>query len=262
MSKFIKHEFAATARYMLPVYGVLLVSGILIAVLKDTSGIFSRFTGFFVLAFLLSFFAVGVLCLFILISRFYSNVMTDRAYLTMTLPMTVHEFIWAELIVSVAWVLISAFAIAAIGAICLSAANINIFSGLFSGYGGIFGAINRAIGGGVVGRGFPVIFTIECIIGISALLLCWCLRFYLSMACGQMAANHKKLISVAVYLLIGILLSGITTRGMSAISELNCRYFYQCVELAGAYIDVVALAVAAVMYFFTALILKKRLNLQ
>ena len=48
---------------------------------------------------------MGVMSLVVMIQRFYKNVLGDEGYLTLTLPVNVHEILWSKLIVSFVWFL-------------------------------------------------------------------------------------------------------------------------------------------------------------
>ena len=120
LGKLLKHEFRATYRTMLPMFGVVLVLSLLanlsFARIADTdSGALDILFGLFIMAFFLGLFTMGVMAMVVMIQRFYKNVLGDEGYLTLTLPVNVHEIVWSKLIVSFVWFLATGLiAIAAI----------------------------------------------------------------------------------------------------------------------------------------------------
>ena len=83
LGKLLKHEFRATARTMLPMFGVVLVLSLLanlsFARIADTdSGALDILFGLFIFAFFLGLFTMGVMSLVVMIQRFYKNVLGDE----------------------------------------------------------------------------------------------------------------------------------------------------------------------------------------
>ena len=130
LGKLLKHEFRATARTMLPMFGVVLVLSLLanlsFARIADTdSGALDILFGLFIVAFFLGLFTMGVMSLVVMIQRFYKNVLGDEGYLTLTLPVNVHEILWSKLIVSFVWFL-------ATGLIAIAAVFVAVFTLTYS----------------------------------------------------------------------------------------------------------------------------------
>jgi len=268
MSKLIRHEFRATARLMLPFYLALLVSGLFISLITGNTGLVEKLNLLFILIFFAALFGIGFMCLFILFSRFYTNTMTDRAYLTMTLPLSVHEFVWGELIISAVWFLLSALVVGVIGILCLTVSGMLTLPPMIEGFTVYAREINRLLTESGIRWIWVVLFGLECLVGGITAVLAYCLRFYLAMACGQMFNRHRLALSVVCYLLIGAVLSALflfviylLTRCNISVTDANVHSEVRLVLLLGLGCDLAALAVGAIQYFPTVAILKNKLNL-
>ena len=126
LGKLLKHEFRATARTMLPMFGVVVLLSVLanlgFAQIADAeNGALDILFGLFIFAFFLGLFTMGVMAMVVMIQRFYKNVLGDEGYLTLTLPVNVHEIVWSKLIVSFVWFL-------ATGLIAMAAVFIAVFT--------------------------------------------------------------------------------------------------------------------------------------
>ena len=106
--KLMKHEFRATGRIMLPLYLVLLVTAV--GANFTTRGLLSTqyklldvLGALLVMAFVVAIMGVCVMSMVVMVQRFYKNLLGDEGYVMMTLPVSVHQQIWAKIIVSTVW---------------------------------------------------------------------------------------------------------------------------------------------------------------
>ena len=109
LSKLIKHEFRATGRIMWPVFlgmlaltalmrfSQLLLNGGHIHWLLQLIGVL------LVIGFVLGLFALAFAPLVLSACRWRDHVLKDEGYLTLTLPVSVHELLASKLIVSAVW---------------------------------------------------------------------------------------------------------------------------------------------------------------
>ena len=212
LGKLLKHEFKATARTMLPMFGVVLVLSLLanlsFARIADTdSGALDILFGLFIVAFFLGLFTMGVMSLVVMIQRFYKNVLGDEGYLTLTLPVNVHEILWSKLIVSFVWFL-------ATGLIAIAAVFVAVFTLTYSELGEMlrsmpsFGEMLRLffektditpwqLTGAVAQFAAMIILS-----SLTA-----CLHFYAAMALGHSFSNNKVLLSVVFFIAISFFFS-------------------------------------------------------
>ena len=126
LGKLLKQEFRATGRIMLPVFGALLILSVLanfsIRVLDSSAGnnTVLRILAILVLVFFgAAIFGAMIVTLWLMVTRFYRNLLKDEGYLMHTLPVSVHGLVWSKLIVSLVWFLATGLLITLI--ICLTA---------------------------------------------------------------------------------------------------------------------------------------------
>ena len=106
--KLMKHEFRATGRIMLPLYLVLLVTAVganatTRGLLSTQYRILDMLGVLLVAAFGIAIISVCVMSIVVMVERFYKNLLQDEGYLMMTLPVSVHQQVWAKAIVSTVW---------------------------------------------------------------------------------------------------------------------------------------------------------------
>ena len=147
----------------------------------------------------------------VMIQRFYKNVLGDEGYLTLTLPVNVHEILWSKLIVSFVWFL-------ATGLIAIAAVFIAVFTLTYSELGemlrnmpsfgemlGLFFEKTEITPGQLTG----IILQLAAMIILNSLAVC--LHFYGAMALGHSFSNHKVLLSVVFFIAISFFFSFVTS---------------------------------------------------
>jgi hypothetical protein len=114
--KLLYHEFKATGRIMLPLYGLLMVFTVIMRLFYfnnqqvstlESSPIANILMG--ILAFLYIFLlaTVTIITLALLLQRFRKNLLGDEGYLMHTLPLPTWQHLTCKLLVSLCWLLIS-----------------------------------------------------------------------------------------------------------------------------------------------------------
>ena len=106
--KLVKHEFHATARFALPLCGMMLALAVLAGMVLRfwgdlPSGAFSTAGNAIIILYGMSLFAVSVGIFVILMQRFKQNLFGNEGYLTRTLPVSVHGLLLSKLLVAVCW---------------------------------------------------------------------------------------------------------------------------------------------------------------
>ena len=273
LGKLLKHEFRATARTMLPMFGVVLVLSLLanlsFAQIADTdSGALDILFGLFIFAFFLGLFTMGVMSLVVMIQRFYKNVLGDEGYLTLTLPVNVHEILWSKLIVSFVWFL-------ATGLIAIAAVFIAVFTLTYSELGemlrnmpsfgemlGLFFEKTEITPGQLTG----IILQLAAMIILNSLAVC--LHFYGAMALGHSFSNHKVLLSVVFFIAISFFFSfvtsmlGICTDGISlTVVEESGSAVIKSLQAMSLGSMIYTFIEGLILYLLTTYCLKHRLNL-
>ena len=112
LGKLLKHEFAATARYLWVLYVAML--GLSVAVHfafrfydRADLAVLRMAMTMAIILWVLSLIFCGIGTLVLMIRRFYQNLLTDEGYLMFTLPVSVHELVISKLITAVVWMLAS-----------------------------------------------------------------------------------------------------------------------------------------------------------
>ena len=273
LRKLLKHEFRATSRIMLPLFGVLLLASVganlsIRGMLRSDNAFVSTLGIILIMLFTVAVIAVGIIAFILMISRFYKNLLQDEGYVMMTLPVSVHQQIWSKLIVSTVWF---AATVVIIGLACfITAFDIRFVGELWSGLADLARAIVQANHPALVANGaaFSAETLILCILASIAL----CLRAYSAMAIGFSRPNHKGLFSVAAYIGIGVVMQIL---GGIGISLLNDSWLHQLLlgwtpEVSGVaaihlgmwLMIVLEVLYSAVFYFLTVYFLQKHLNLE
>ena len=109
LSKLIKHEFRATSRIMWPVFlGMLALTALMrFSQLLLNSGhihwLLQLIGVLLVIGFVLGLFALAFAPLVLSACRWRDHVLKDEGYLTLTLPVSLHQLLVSKLIVSAVW---------------------------------------------------------------------------------------------------------------------------------------------------------------
>lgn len=276
LGKLIKHELRATGRTMLPLYAVLSVMAVLAGFsmrqLEFGTNQVPEFVELVLVSLFVAFFAVMiatvVMAFVLMIGRFYKNLLGDEGYLMMTLPVSAHSHIWAKLIVSSMWFVVTGlviFLLMCLLALIISGTDVaailaelptakELFREFcdYSGYNGLSLAV----------------FLME-VAAVSLVgLLYICLRFYAAMAVGHSFSNRKLLYSVLAYAAISIVLSVLESAAAMFMGESfgtyimldyrNFAYSMNRLLLSGLLLSVIE---TVPLYLLTAHCLKKRINL-
>lgn len=273
LGKLLKHEFKATARTMLPMFGVVVLLSVLanlgFAQIADSeNGALDILFGLFIFAFFLGLFTMGVMAMVVMIQRFYKNVLGDEGYLTLTLPVNVHEIVWSKLIVSFVWFLVT-------GLIAMAAVFIAVFTLTYTELGEMFqnmpsfGEMMRMF---FEETGVTPLQLTGAIAQFAAMIilssLTGCLHFYAAMALGHSFSNNKVLLSVVFFIAISFVFSfvssllGIFVEGlaMTVTVEAGSSVMTTLQELSlGSMIY--TLIEGVILYLLTTYCLKHRLNL-
>lgn len=268
LGKLLKHEFKATGRMMLPFLGALLALSVvawlsLNVFFFDGGGLLSVIGGIVITLYFVMLAAIGIVTLVLLVYRFYRSFLSDEGYLTFTLPAGIHAQLGAKLICAAVWIILTGVLV--ILSLLLTTSTFGEVLRLP--WGELFARIYAESG---IGAGSIIAFMFEILLAVVLGALASCLIFYASMSLGFGFSNHKVLYSVLI--LIGI---GIVTQILS-VSVLSGAAIHVGMGHHGVYMQFspenlahgILLSICAaeliycvVMYFVTALSLKRRLNL-
>lgn len=277
LGKLINHEFRATRRVMLPLLAAVLLLAALAgysAVMLDGEVEYKILDVLFLLlliGFVVCVIAICVMCVVMMIERFYKNLLGREGYLMFTLPVSVDALVWAKLIVSFTWFVVTGlalmFAMLIMGTVSAAVAlDAETISRLWQ---GIVDLTELMGAGNIAG------YAVELIVLFFVTSCALCLKFYLAMAIGQCFANRKLLWSVAAFFAISIAMSLLSTLGGSILvsfdfntvldslfsSMSNMQAAKTSVHLAFVGMAVLGAVQGAIYYIPTTLLLKKKLNL-
>lgn len=248
---------------MLPLLAVCVVSALMLAVINKVENVPGVLAGVIIFVFSVSLTAIGIMGLIVIIGRFYRNTMTDTGYLTMTLPLNSHQFIWGEIIVCFIWFVITALILFATLISSLTIMDMLSLPESLGELGNIMKSMNDAFKEHGVSAGAFAAVIIEGIIAVLLYFAGFCLRFYSSMAVGQLFSKHRGLLSVIAYMLIGFiafLLFVTLVKIIGGSFDFEIDTMGKIAAFLGMF-DLAVLAIDAILYFPTSFLIGKRLNL-
>ena len=264
LTKLLKYEFKATARYFVPAIVALLaisvVNRICFALSNDPTMNVTTPTVISMMLYVAILIAVGVLALIITIKRFHSSLLTDEGYLMMTLPVSVDTHIISKIITSGVWLIAST--LAAVISILIMVMEKGMFNDFFVSFSKFEQELFAAMGGHV--WVFVVLFII---IGIANL-ICSLTSIYMCIAIGHQLPKHQLLAGVGAYLAYSTVLQVILALMMYASGSTGIAdWFFNLEGLPAMYamtalLLVITLALLAFTYCMTRYLLKNHLNLE
>ena len=257
LMKLMKHEFLATGRVMLPLYLLLVVVSVGVnltvhGMLMAGNPLFDLLGALFSIAYVLIIFAAFLLCLVVVVVRFYRNMMGPEGYLTLTLPVSVHQHVLSKLFISLLWMVLTG------GAVALSV--LLIFLGDEVDLSRFLETFRAALSQLNVGlHGIAVLSLLLALLHIALILL----QFYAACAIGGSFANSKVVLSVAFFFAIQLIVSTVNNLMGEAGMSLFSGGSPQALLRFSMGLDGAIMAVEIVIfYFITTYFLKNKLNLE
>lgn len=207
LRKLMKYEFKATGRGILPLYGALLVFALITRILfkggldekiNDTFSTFGSIANMIcVFAYGFTMAAVFVATFFIIVQRFYKNILGDEGYLMNTLPIKPYLNIINKIIVSLIWTIVSCFvACLSIFILFVTFDNISYF------FANLLPALKELY---VEFGGLPYLIGFEfCVLAIIQLVKSITM-LYASISIGHLFSKYKILSSFAAFIVLNII---------------------------------------------------------
>jgi hypothetical protein len=269
--KLMKYELKATARTLIPLYIALLTFAIINKIFIGT-GLADRLEGFGSIPFILSIFGYGctmaavfIVTFFVIIQRFYKNLLGDEGYLMNTLPVTTTTNLISKLSIATLWNIISGFV--AVLSILIMAFNPDAFSRFFQ-------ELFKGLSEGYSEVGIQIyIIIIEVIIIVLIYLLKSLTMIYASISIGHLFSKHRILSAFGAFIGLNFIAGAISTGTMMALSIIG-----KSQNLANEHLDALSrmltfhkILICVILYnlvFFIAYfiitnyILKNKLNLE
>lgn len=217
LGKLMRYEVKATGRTLVPLYGALIAFAIINKIFFFGNVPLNKVNFEFLdgIPAAISIFAYGcimaavfIVTFFIIIQRFYKNLLGDEGYLMNTLPVATWKNISSKLIVAMLWTIISAFV--AMLSIFIMVFNVETFKEFFPQLGELLYKIYSQFGLN------PYILGIEIIICGLLQLSMNILMIYSSISLGHLFNKRKILCSFGAFIILNLIMNTITsTIGLS-----------------------------------------------
>ena len=274
LGKLLKQEFRATGRIMLPVFGALLLLSVLgnvsIRMLNfglDKSPVLTFLFMFLIVAFGLGVFATMFMTLWLMITRFYRNLLKEEGYLMHTLPVSVHSLVWSKLIVSLCWFLAAGlviFLITGISTLIQSGTDLARFLQGFPSWS----MVKAALAEEGIRMGDLWLMLLEgCVLALVGFFAI-CLHFYAAMAMGHMFNKDKVLLSIVFFVGLSFVMNLFTSMsGVGVVQSLmvqeveTTRVALALVHRTLLFGTLIEAVQATALYYATTLSLRRGLNL-
>lgn len=269
LRKLIRHELRATGRVMGPMLLLVLVAAVggnlsTNRLLETKSRVLNTLGIVLLTVFVLAIVAACTLAFALMVQRFYKNLLRDEGYLTMTLPVSVHEHIWAKLLSSLIWWIAVTVAVAA-GMFILM-----FNQSMVKWIGQILERLSMTDLN--LSRNLPhmVLFCTELLLLLLVGCACVCLHFYAALAVGHSFTHHKDALSVLGFFVLPMgwtLIQSIAMHLLKLVNPEGIRLWMQSLgpatqtHLTMLGVTAVMAIPAALYYAITAYFLKNKLNL-
>lgn len=268
LGKLLKYEFKSTLRLFLPIYAAAIVFALLCRLFISVNTLQNFWDGrlfaIVMMIYVVIILMTSVLTLVLIIQRFYKNLLKDEGYLSNTLPVSVDTHIWGKAIPAAAWYILSFIVIIASLFIMLSTKEILASFTDVSWGSSINTSMDMPVG----------LLAFELIVLMVISVFSSIMTFYAALCIGQLANNHKILLSIVAYFCLGIIVSMITIAITSSSMFVGDGSYYT-----GTYANslnittgmvtqtlgvtaIIEIVIGVIYYFVARYILSRRLNLE
>jgi len=266
LTKLIKHEFRATARIMWPIFAGMLALTFAMRVSQrvlqnDSHWLLNLLAMLIVMGFILGIMGLCFAPMVVSAARFRSHILKDEGYLTLTLPVSMHQLLASKLIVSAVWYAAAVLAVALLCMLGLFDAVDWLFIPRF--FGDVFHFFTT-LDGTVRAQALLCVFEVflNCVFGVTAISLI----VYAAYAVGYSFNKHKSTFTAVLVLVFFQLVQfaalavlfgmdgGLTS--WSSLTGVEAMNLFLAVALAGE------LTVCVIFYFITYFFLTRKLNLE
>ncbi|AWK49767.1 ABC transporter permease [Clostridium beijerinckii] len=228
LGKLMKYELKATARTLIPLYIALLAFAIINKFFIGT-GLSDKLEGFGSIPFILSIFGYGctmaavfIVTFFVIIQRFYKNLLGDEGYLMNTLPVSTITNITSKISIATFWNIVSG--LVAMLSIIIMAFNPDAFIYFFR---ELFNALSE----GYAELGFEIyIVIIEVIIAVLVYLVKSLTMIYASISIGHLFSKHRILSSFGAFIVLNLVTAAISSVIVIAFSHSNFASMFDNIE--------------------------------
>lgn len=263
LRKLMKYELKATGRTIMPLYGALLAFAIINKIFIGTG--FHKLQGFGSIPFILSIFGYGVtmaaifvVTFFVVIQRFYKNLLGDQGYLMNTLPVSTMTNITSKLSIATFWNIIS-------GIVAVLSIIIMAFEPV--GFGKFFGELFRGLSEAYSKLGIQVyLIIIEILIAILVQIVRFISMLYASISIGHLFSKHRILAAFGAYVVLNLITAAISSSigvafSLSDLRNLHIESFWP-IHLFLVFAISANIVYFIIYFIITNYILKNKLNLE
>lgn len=258
----MKYEWKATARVFVPFYIAVMLFALINRVfisLNVTEGWLVLPAGLSAAGYVLAILATFALTVIIMIQRFYKNLLGDEGYLMFTLPVKTWQNIFAKMIISAVWIIVSVIVV--FGSILLMVAR----KGFWSEVKAAFAPIQELIS--TLNWGSYIVWIV---LGVIIALFSSIVMVYASIAIGQLFSRHKLIASFGAFLAINTVSQFIESGLLAVLYAVDPEMFNSVAAVpSDAFFKTLIIGIVilnalfgAGCYFVSQHILKKRLNLE
>lgn len=196
LGKLIKYDFLAIGRLLLPLYAALIAVSLLLGITVRMN--LQNGVAVLIIIYTLIITAGMVMTAYLLVERFYHNLLGNEGYLMFALPVTTADHIVEKLLSALIWTAIGIVAVLLSG-ICL-ALTAAPWSDLMKGFSEFF----RMISNGEI-RGEDVGQILEILAVLAAGMVAFLAKVYCSIAVGHLWREHRILGSILAFIGFSIL---------------------------------------------------------
>lgn len=267
LRKLLKYEIKATARTLLPLYGVLLIFAAISKIMIEVSpNSWNAPQAISMFAYISVLVGTMVMTFIVMIQRFYKNLLSDEGYLTFTLPTAPWKHIVSKLMISMMWMIASG--IIAVMSIFIFAINEIPFNDLVRGFTELWEHFGQYFDTSVF------LMLVEFLLFAVIALASGILIIYASIAIGHLASQHKVLASLGAFIVLNTLSQILFAVSGSipfithffTIAEYRTPDFIATIDASTHFalgFGIIFFAILSTLYFvITNAILSKRLNLE
>lgn len=208
LGKLIKYDLKANRNVFLLMYAVLLATAMgtrisfidWISRFEEISMAVSVIGSVSMFTYVIALIAINVICIVLIVRRFYTHLFGGEGYLTFTLPVSAEEHFFAKLlsavIIYVATFLVQGVSVAIL---CVGIFDSEITREIFNVLRQLFGDV--ILTGDMIGQ-----LVINVVATLSSLLM-----IYFSICVGQMVNRHRVLSAVVIYFGLNAILNMVNT---------------------------------------------------
>ena len=257
LGKLMKYEWQATWKLLVPTNLLIIVMTFFACLTVRLDGLSSRnegvvFSAGMILAvYVLSMFVALIGTAIYLIYRFYTSTYGDQGYLLHTLPVDKHHIIIAKVLVSQAWVMISAF-LMYVSILFLFNAEKDIMTDFIDGL--------KVMVAQTIDERVSAFAVVMAFIAVIVSMLARVLKVTACISLGQLSSNHKLLVAFAFYFAIYISQQVVATLYYVFSGYINRTRSWNPFD-SWEFVLIIELIYSVVFYLLTWYVMDRKLNL-